>query len=97
MWYRCAPKTSYLYEFYIYTGKKKTFELGKSFVFHLTKKRFSHIFFGNFFTFASLVRKLADNSLNGIVIVPQSKTLLPKIEKPTKKKSKAEKKQKKLQ
>ena len=28
MWYRCAPKTDYLYEFDIYTGRKVTSEFG---------------------------------------------------------------------
>ena len=45
----------------------------------------------------SLLRKLTDNSLYGIGVVRQNGKLLPKIEKPTKKKSQGEKKQKKQQ
>ena len=39
MWYRCAPKTGYLYEFDIYTGRKETseFGLGESVVRQLTE------------------------------------------------------------
>ena len=40
LWYRCAPKTDYLYEFDIYTGRKETteFGLGESVVLQLTEK-----------------------------------------------------------
>ena len=40
MWYRCAPKTIYLYEFDIYAGRKETTEFGldESVVFQLTEK-----------------------------------------------------------
>ena len=40
MWYRCAPKIGYLYEFDIYTGKKESteFGLGESVVLQLTEK-----------------------------------------------------------
>ena len=97
MWYRCAPKTGYLYEFYIYTGRKETTESesAESVVLQVTEKlngSFFRIFFDNFFTLPSLLRKLTDNSLYGIGVVQQNRKLLPKIEKPTKKKSKAEKK-----
>ena len=39
MWYRCTPKTGYLYEFDIYTGRKETseFGLGESVVRQLTE------------------------------------------------------------
>ena len=74
MWYRCAPKTGYCYEFDIYTGKKETTEFGlsESVVLQLTEKlngRFSRIFFDNFFTSPSLTRKLTENSLYGIGVV----------------------------
>ena len=102
MWYRCAPKTSYLYEFDIYTGRKETteFELGESVVLQLIEKlngSFCRIFFDNFFTSPSLLRKLTNNTLYGIGVVQQNRKLSLKIEKPTKKKSQAEKKQKKQQ
>ena len=53
MWYRCALKTCYLYEFDIYTGRRKTteFRLGETFVLQLTEKlngSFYRIFFDNF-------------------------------------------------
>ena len=53
--HRCAPKTGYLYEFDIYTGRKETaeFGLGESVVLQLKKKlnwSFCRIFFDNFFT-----------------------------------------------
>ena len=40
MWYRCTPKTSYLYEFDIYTGRKERTEFGlsESVVLQLTEK-----------------------------------------------------------
>ena len=74
MWYRCAPKTGYLYEFDIYTGRNETteFGLGKSVVLQLIEKlngSFCLIFFDNFFTLPSLLRKLTDNSLYGIGVV----------------------------
>ena len=74
MWYRCAPKTSYLYEFDIYTGRKETaeFGLGESVVLQLIEKlngSFCRIFFDNFFTSSSLLRKLTNNSLYGIGVV----------------------------
>ena len=86
MWYRCAPKTSYLYEFDIWTGRKETikFGLGKSVVLQLIEKlngSFCRIFFDKFFTLLSLLRKLTDNSLYGIGVVRQNQKLLPKIEK----------------
>ena len=92
MWYRCTPKTGYLYDFNIYTGRKQTteFGLGESVVLQLTGKlngSFCHIFLDNFFTSPSLLRKLTDNSLYGIGVVQQNKKLLLKIEKLTKKKS----------
>ena len=100
MWYRWAPKTRYLYEFDIYTGRKETTEFGlsESVVLQLTEKlngSFCCIFFDNFFTSPSLLRKLTDNSLYGIGVVRKNRKLLPKIEKPAKKKSQAEKEQKK--
>ena len=102
MWYRCAPKIGYLYEFDIYTGRKETteFGLGESVVLQLKEKlngSFCRIFLDNFFTSPSLLSKLTGNSLYGIGIVRQIRKLLPKIEKPTKRKSQAEKKQKKQQ
>ena len=77
MWYRCAPKTSYLYEFDIYSGRKETIEFGldKSVVVQLTEKlngSFCRIFFDNFFTSLSLLRQLTDNSLYGIGLVRQT-------------------------
>ena len=86
MWYRCAPKTGYLYQFDIYTGRKKTteFGLGESVVLQLTEKlngSFCPIFFHNFFTWSSLLRKLTDNSLYGKGVLRQIRKLLPKIEK----------------
>ena len=100
MWYRCAPKTSCLYEFDIYTGRKETteFGLGESVVLQLIEKlngSFCRIFFDNFFTSPSFLRKLTNNSLYGTGVVQQNQKLSLKIEKPTKKKSQAEKKQKK--
>ena len=102
MWYRHAPKTGYLYESDIYTGRKEAteFGLGESVVLQLTEKlngSFCCIFFDNFFTWPLLLRKLNGNLLFGIVVVRQNRKLLPKIEKPTKKKSQAEKKKKKQQ
>ena len=102
MWYRCAPKTSYLYEFDIWTGRKETikFGLGKSVVLQLIEKlngSFCRIFFDKFFTLLSLLRKLTDNSLYGIGVVRQTWKLLPKIEKLTKKKYQAQEKEKKQQ
>ena len=102
MWYRYVPKISYLYESDIYTGRKETteFALGESIVLQLTEKlngSFCCIFFDNFFILPWLLRKLTDNSLYEIGVVRQNQKLLPKIEKPTKKKSQAEKKQKKQQ
>ena len=93
MWYRCASKTCYLYELDIYTGRKETteFALGESAMLHLTDKINGHffcIFFDNFFTSSLLMKKLTDNSLYGIGVVRQNQKLLPKIEKPTKKKKK---------
>ena len=49
MWYRCTPKTGYLYEFDIYTGRKETteFGLGESVMVQLKEKlngSFCHIF-----------------------------------------------------
>ena len=101
-WYRCTPKTGYLYEFYIYTGRKETteFGLGKSVVLQLTEKlngSFCSIFLDNIFASPWLLRKLTDNSLYGIGVVRQNPKLLPKIKKPTKEKSQAGKKQKKQQ
>ena len=86
MWYRCAQKTGYLYQFDIYTGRKKTteFGLGESVVLQLTEKlngSFCPIFFHNFFTWSSLLRKLTDNSLYGKGVLRQIRKLLPKIEK----------------
>ena len=74
MGYRCAPKTGYLYEFHIYTGRKETTEFGlsESVVLYLTEKpngSFCYMFFDNFFTFSSLLRKLTDNSLYCIGVV----------------------------
>ena len=97
MWYRCTPKTGYLYEFDIYTGRKETseFGLGESVVRQLTEKlngSFCCIFFDDFFTSSSLLRKFTNNSLYAIGVVQQNRKLLPKIEKLTKKKSQAEKK-----
>ena len=91
MWYRCTPKTCYLYELDIYTGKKETteFALGESAMLHLTDKVNGHffcIFFGNLFTSSLIMKKLTDNSLYGIRVIRQNQKLLPKIEKPTKKK-----------
>ena len=90
IWYRCAPKTGYLYESDIYIGRKETAEtgLGESVVLQLTEKpngSFCRIFFDNFITLPLLLRKLADNSLYSIGVVRQNQKLLPKIEKPTKK------------
>ena len=81
MWYRCAPKTDYLYEFDIYTGRKETteFALGEK-----LNGSFCRIFFDNFFISPSLLRKLTDSSLYGIGVVRQNRNLLPKIQKPTK-------------
>ena len=55
MWYRCAPKTYYLYDFNIYTGRKEAtqFGLGESDVFQLTGKlneSLCCLFIDNFFT-----------------------------------------------
>ena len=50
---------------------------------------------GSFTT--SLLRKSTDKSLYGIRVVRQNRKLLPKIDRPTKKKSQAEKKKKKQQ
>ena len=91
IWYRAAPKTGYLYEFDICTGRKETteFGLGDSVVLQLTEKlkgSFCCIFFDNFFTLP-----LTGNSLYGIGVARQNRKLLPKIEKPTIKKSQAEK------
>ena len=77
MWYRCAPKTGYLYEFDIYTGKKETseFGLGESVVLPLTKKlsgSFSRIYFDKSFTLPLLMRELTENSLHGIRVVRQN-------------------------
>ena len=63
MWYRCAPKTSYLYRFDIYIGRKETteFGFGESVVLQLKEKlngRFCPNFFDNFFTLPSLLRKI---------------------------------------
>ena len=40
MWYRCSPKTDYLYEFDIYNGRKEItkFGLDESVVLQLTEK-----------------------------------------------------------
>ena len=91
MWYRCVPRTGYLYEFDVYTGKSETTEsgLGESVVLQLKEKlngSFCHIFLDSFFT---------SPSLYGKEVVQQNRKLLPKIEKLTKKKSQAGKKQKK--
>ena len=93
MWYRCAPKSGYLYEMDIYTGKKEVteFGLGESVVLKLTEKlngSFCRIFFDNFFTSPSLMRKLTENDLYGIGVVRQCRKLLPKKEETEKKKSK---------
>ena len=53
MWYRWAPKTGYLYEMDIYTGKKESteFGLGESVVLQLTEKlngSFAKIYCDNF-------------------------------------------------
>ena len=74
MWNRCAPKTGYLYEFDFDTSRKETteFGLGESVVLQITVKlngSFCHIFFNNFFTLPSLLRKPTDNSLDGIGVV----------------------------
>ena len=55
MWYRCAPKTHYFYDFNIYTGRKEAtqFGLGESDVFQLTGKlneSLCCLFIDNFFT-----------------------------------------------
>ena len=68
MWYRSAPKTDYLHEFDIYTGRKEIaeFGLGESVVLQLTGKlntSFCGIFFHNLLTSPSLLRKLTGNSL----------------------------------
>ena len=68
MLYRSAPKTGYLYEFDIGTGRKETteFGLGEAVVLQLTEKlngSFWRIFFDNFFTLPLLLRKLTSNSL----------------------------------
>ena len=77
MWYRCTSNTGYLYEFEIFTGRKETtdFGLGESLVLQLTEKldgSFCRIFFDNFFTSPSLLRKLTNNSLYGIGVVQQN-------------------------
>ena len=86
MWYRCAPKTGYLYEFDIYTGRKETteFGLGESVVLQLTEKlngSFCRIFFDNFFTLPSLLRKFTDNSLycTGQGLFDKTKTCYRKL------------------
>ena len=99
MWYKCAPKTGYLYKFDIYTSKKETteFGLGESVVLPLTKKlswSFSRIYSDNFFTSPLLMRELTENSLYGIGVVRQNWKLFLKIETPTKKKAAAEAKNK---
>ena len=53
MWYRCAPKTCYLYDFNIYTGRKEAtqFGLDESDVFQRTEelnKSLCCIFIDNF-------------------------------------------------
>lgn len=100
MWYKCAPKTTCLYEFDIYTGRKEAteFELGEPAVFQLTGKlngSFCCIFFEKFFTLPSLLRKLTKNLLYGTGVVQQNRTLLPEIEK-GKKNAPKEKKQQKI-
>ena len=92
----------YLYEFDIYTGVKETtgHGLGEFSVLQQTEKlnrSFCCIFFYIFFTWPSLLRKMTDHSLYGIGVVRQNRKLLPKIEKPTKKKFQTEKKLKKQQ
>ena len=93
MWYRCAPKSDYLYEMDIYTGKKEVTEsgLGESFVLKLTEKlngSFCRISFDIFFTSSSLMRKLTENDLYGLGVVRQCRKLLAKKEETEKKKSK---------
>ena len=99
MWYRCAPKTGYLYDFNIYTGSKEAtrFGLGEFDVLQLTGKLIESLyclFIDNFFTKPSLLGKLAKNSLYEIDVVRQSRKLLPEIEK-GKKKAPKERKEKK--
>ena len=86
IWYRYAPKTGYLYEFDIYTGRKETteFGLGESVVLQLTEKlneSFCRIFFDNFFTLPSLLRKCTDNSLycTGQGLFDKTKTCYRKL------------------
>ena len=63
IWYRYAPKTGYLYEFDIYTGRKETteFGLGESVVLQIAEKlngSFCRIFFKNLFYFAIAPEKI---------------------------------------
>ena len=102
MWYRCAPKTGYLYEFYIYTGRKETTESesAESVVLQLTEKlneSFFRIFFDNFFTLPSLLRKLTDNSLYGIGLFNKTVSCYQKLKNRQRRNLKQKKKQKKQQ
>ena len=102
IWYRWAPNTGYLYEFDIYTGRKETaeFGLGKSVVLQLTEKlsgSFIRTFSWQFFHFVIAPKKIDWQLTVWDRSCSTNRKLLPKVEKPTKKKSQAEKKQKNQQ
>ena len=68
IWYRCASKTGYLYQFDLYLGKKESREenLGPSVVFSLTEcleDMYCTILFDKFFYSPSLIIKLFDKGL----------------------------------
>ena len=85
VWYRCAPKRGYLYEFDIYTGRKEAIEfgLGASVVPQETEKldgSFCRIFFDNIFTsqFCCWEGKICFMEL---ALFEKKRTLWPEIKK----------------
>ena len=98
MWYRCAPKTCYLYEFDIYNVRKETteFVLGESAMLHLTEKingYFFCIFFWQFFHFVVAHEKIDWQ----LIVWDRGCSTKPKAVTKDWKTNKEEKKQKKQQ
>ena len=71
-WFRCASKTGYLCQLDLYLSKKeKTEEIfGPSVVLKMTEcleNRYCTVFFDNFFNSPSLITKIYDRDLYGVV------------------------------
>ena len=78
-WFRCASSNGYLYELYLYLGRKQNVEvnIGEGVVMQLSEKlkgTFCTLFFDNFFNSPLLINKLFEENIYTIGNVRSNRT-----------------------